>query len=585
MDGKSGEWSTPDIPPPGHAWRMPTSEQTVRTAASSAKQLHEPAPAGHPAVLAERPVQTPAPAPHPAPADPSVPAPHPAPAIQESAASAPRPSWRIPRRRGGYLDGATSAGTRLIGIDAARGLAILGMMVAHVGVTTAGIDTLEGWLAFSHGRASILFAVIAGFSLGLLSGGTRPHTGEKLLRSRLRILVRSALLMLVAALLQLLGTPVAIILGFYAAWFAFALPVLHWRPRRLFILAAATAIVGGAAKLYLPWLLASLGMDPMNIMNANGALVEFMLTGVYPGVVWMAFIFLGLGLSRIQWDSARRLAALLAAGVVMAAAGHVGAYFLAGWLNPEHQPVWSLTEEGAGFGSGAEEWILTDDDMRYIEQDIVDGYLSIEEAEQFLDEAELAQVSDGMIDGVPLTPSPGSPNGEPLADGEAPVFGPDSMSGAIPEEDWGYYEPATGPGWHSIPAPSPTDLITATAHSGTPFEAVGNGGVAVAIIAAFGLIARRAAWLLAPLATVGAMSLTIYSAHIVAIWAADPFGGGMGASDNTYLAWMVAISIAFAMAWRLIWARGPLEHAMHVISVRTTLPPKGSAGADPAPLR
>ena len=103
------------------------------------------------------------------------------------------------------------------GIDAARGLALLGMMAAHVGFTTCGLTSLSGVLDQAHGRSAVLFAVIAGFSLGIMSGRARPHTGEALIRTRLRILVRSALLLAMGTGLALLGPPVGVILGYYAA--------------------------------------------------------------------------------------------------------------------------------------------------------------------------------------------------------------------------------------------------------------------------------------------------------------------------------------------------------------------------------
>ena len=114
-----------------------------------------------------------------------------APAAPEAAAPSQteKLSWWFPRRRSPYLEGATGK-NRLVGIDAARGLALLGMVTAHIGVTTSGYTSFEGWLALSHGRSSILFAVVAGFSLGILSGRLTPHTGEKLVRTRLRILVK-----------------------------------------------------------------------------------------------------------------------------------------------------------------------------------------------------------------------------------------------------------------------------------------------------------------------------------------------------------------------------------------------------------
>jgi len=95
--------------------------------------------------------------------------------------------------------------------------ALIGMMAAHVGLTTCGLTSVPGLLNQAHGRAAVLFSVIAGFSLGIMSGRTAPHTGEQLVRTRLRLLVRSALLLVLGAVLSTFGTMVAIILGYYAA--------------------------------------------------------------------------------------------------------------------------------------------------------------------------------------------------------------------------------------------------------------------------------------------------------------------------------------------------------------------------------
>ena len=212
-----------------------------------------------------------------------------------------RYGWILPRRRGAYLTG-TAGPNRLGGLDAARGLALLGMMAAHVGFTTCGLTSLSGVLDQAHGRSAVLFAVIAGFSLGIMSGCARTHKGEALIRTRLRILVRSALLLAMGTGLALLGPPVGVILGYYAAWFALALPVLSWRPRNLFILAAVIAVVGPVIKLGTPVALSHLGMTAYPTSgDGNAAVVSFLITGFYPGALWMAYIFLGLGLSRLDW--------------------------------------------------------------------------------------------------------------------------------------------------------------------------------------------------------------------------------------------------------------------------------------------
>jgi len=165
----------------------------------------------------------------------------------------------------------------------------------------------------------VLFAVIAGFSLGIMSGRARPHTGEALIRTRLRILVRSALLLAMGTGLALLGPPVGVILGYYAAWFALALPVLSWRPRNLFILAAVIAVVGPVIKLGAPVALSHLGMTAYPTSgDGNAAVVSFLITGFYPGALWMAYIFLGLGLFIISLAPAGISIQTIALGNVLA---------------------------------------------------------------------------------------------------------------------------------------------------------------------------------------------------------------------------------------------------------------------------
>ena len=90
------------------------------------------------------------------------------------------------------------------------------------------------------------------------------------------------------------------------------------------------------------------------------------------------------------------------------------------------------------------------------------------------------------------------------------------------------------------------------------------------LIAVLQLVGRRARHALAPLAAMGSMSLTVYCGHIVVIWAAEnPYSP----TDNRFFAAMAGGFAVFAMAWLAIWARGPLEHLVHVISVRATRAP------------
>src|SRR5690606_4285879 len=116
---------------------------------------------------------------------------------------------------------------RVAGADVARGIAVLGMFTAHVGVTSADLGTPEGWLGLAHGRSSILFAVVAGVSLALVTGGRVPPSGQALRTARGRFLVRAALLLAPVAGPGLFGTRVPRIRGCYAAHFVLARPFLR----------------------------------------------------------------------------------------------------------------------------------------------------------------------------------------------------------------------------------------------------------------------------------------------------------------------------------------------------------------------
>ena len=80
---------------------------------------------------------------------------------------------------------------RLNGLDIARGLAILGMVAAHLGdfPPFAWSDPFS-YLNIVNGNSSILFAVLAGISIALLTGRERIPQPEDLPRLRLALVGR-----------------------------------------------------------------------------------------------------------------------------------------------------------------------------------------------------------------------------------------------------------------------------------------------------------------------------------------------------------------------------------------------------------
>lgn len=81
---------------------------------------------------------------------------------------------------------------------------------------------------------------------------------------------------------------------------------------------------------------------------------------------------------------------------------------------------------------------------------------------------------------------------------------------------------------------------------------------------------------LAPLAAVGSMALTVYCLQVLAIWAWED--QLMSATGNGELALLVVASLVFATVWRWALGRGPLERFVGWVAGRAA-----SIPAAPAP--
>ncbi|HEX8866746.1 MAG TPA: acyltransferase family protein [Lentzea sp.] len=108
---------------------------------------------------------------------------------------------------------------------------------------------------------------------------------------------------------------------------------------------------------------------------------------------------------------------------------------------------------------------------------------------------------------------------------------------------------------------SPSMLLAATPHSGTPFEIVGNIGVAITILVAALAVTTTRAWLWRPITAVGSMSLTAYVLHVIAI-------GLLGLSaqqgePGIVLLEFIGGAIVFALVWSRFFRRGPLEFLLY----------------------
>lgn len=225
---------------------------------------------------------------------------------------------------GGFLASPAPPGVaRVVGVDVARGVALLGMMAVHVFATFGDDGAPTAATTIAGGRSAATFALVAGVSLAFLSGGERVPAGRDRTAARAGIAVRAAL---VAALGLVLGytDSADVILVHYALLFVLALPLLGLRPRTLFAVAAVVVAVAP------PLLLATSGVDlpsvdgdsptlGMLVDEPAGLVVELLLTGSYPAVAYLAFLAAGLAIGRLDLSAPRVAARLLGAGLLAAA--------------------------------------------------------------------------------------------------------------------------------------------------------------------------------------------------------------------------------------------------------------------------
>ncbi|AIT62129.1 heparan-alpha-glucosaminide N-acetyltransferase domain-containing protein [Corynebacterium doosanense] len=168
---------------------------------------------------------------------------------------------------------------RIHGIDLARGLAILGMMLAHFADPLSRVGTLI------DGFPSTLFAVVAGFSLALIHSRAPESPAPLLIRGVILFLLGSAI-SAVPSIAQVLTSVALIYL------------LLFWVPRLRTRHVTVVFVV-------------------LVVASALASSFGFSMT-VYPPAAWLVYGTLGVLLFRLQERAPQRIPAVLLGAAVVA---------------------------------------------------------------------------------------------------------------------------------------------------------------------------------------------------------------------------------------------------------------------------
>jgi len=243
---------------------------------------------------------------------------------------------------------------RLVGVDVARGVALIGIVV--VNVLPAMTETGEPRLVWTllGGRAAALFALIAGISIALLSGGRRPPVGRAMTANRAALALRALIITGLGLLLGPTDTTVAIILPYYGILFLLAVPLLGLGRRALLVLAAGFAVLGPVAmQLVRVWWPDRPVVDDEYTFGLAAAhpgvfFTDMLLTGFYPALPWLAYICVGLAVGRLDLTSRKVGLGLLGGGIALAASMWILSLFLMGPGGGFEQLVASTPDLGRG---------------------------------------------------------------------------------------------------------------------------------------------------------------------------------------------------------------------------------------------
>lgn len=358
---------------------------------------------------------------------------------------------------------------------------MFGMYAAHVGPEPSEGGLLGFLMETARGRSSALFALLAGFSLVIITGRPQPRTGPAGRQAVGRVAIRAVVLVALGFGLAALGTSVDVILAYYGLTFLCVLPLYRLSAKTLAVVAAVGALVlpqmlylihqwideGGWADTVISW-------DPLARISDTDGLLDLMFTGEYPVLTWAPFMIAGMAVARLDLTRARLRRRLALTGAVLAVLGYGGSW-LALRLVPHASAAIAATTDG---GSASSAWW-----------------------------------SDTV---------------EEPADHTA--------------------------AW----------LLVAAPHSQTTASIVGNTGVALVVLAlclAATAGMSRFTRLTAPICAVGAMSLTAYALHIVAIRVLE-----LDSQDFPELPVLLGFIVAamlVAVAWSRTFRRGPLEYLLH----------------------
>ena len=221
---------------------------------------------------------------------------------------------------------------RLIGLDIARYLAFVGMVLVNFDIAMSyGVQSNEGFfnefIGQLQGRASATFVVLAGIGLGLSSFKKESQT--------VNTIVKRSIFLLILGLLNM-TTFEGDILHYYAFYFLFGVFLLPFGNRALILVISILNLVFFSMMLFIDyesgWNFEELTYS--GFWTIDGFTRNLFFNGFHPVFPWLGFFLLGMLMSRVLLKKRQVQIKMISWGLIAIIFSEIMSFIISGYVIP-----------------------------------------------------------------------------------------------------------------------------------------------------------------------------------------------------------------------------------------------------------
>ena len=221
---------------------------------------------------------------------------------------------------------------RLIGLDIARYLAFVGMVLVNFDIAMSyGVPSNEGFfnefIGQLQGRASATFVVLAGIGLGLSSFKKESQTVNTIVKRSIFLLILGLLNMTIFE---------GDILHYYAFYFLFGVFLLPFGNRALILVISILNLVFFSMMLFIDyesgWNFEELTYS--GFWTIDGFNRNLFFNGFHPVFPWLGFFLLGMLMSRVLLKKRQVQIKMISWGLIAIIFSEIMSFIISGYVIP-----------------------------------------------------------------------------------------------------------------------------------------------------------------------------------------------------------------------------------------------------------